>query len=162
MRKSPILLVVLAVLVAAAPPTKKPKQKAGSATSTEFATLSGAWRIQASVKGEKGSDDVLSLLYGRKTKVSDQNDPTEILDLFVQPGKFGFGVDRPNRSYAVTLDPTATPKTFDLTIAKGKVLKGIYQYDDDGLYLCFGDEDRRPTKVDAIDTRDIMASYCRK
>lgn len=155
------VLTLLIILSAAAPPQQPPK-KAGNAAAKEFAALSGAWQVQATNQGEHGSNDVCSLLYGRKTKVADQNDPTEILDLFIQSGKFGFGVDRPNRFCTVTLDPTATPKRFDLTIAKGKVVKGIYRYDDDGLYLCFGDENRRPTKDDPIDVHDIMVSYHRK
>lgn len=162
MRKSPVFLIVVAVLIAAAPPGKKPKKKAGSATSTEFATLSGAWRVQSSVTGERGSDDVCSLLYGRKTKVADEKDPTEMVDLFVQPGRFGFGNDQRVRFYTVTLDPAAKPKTFDLTLAKGKVIRGIYRYDDDSLYLCFGSEDHRPTTDNPVDVHDFLIGYGRK
>src|SRR5262249_20369425 len=156
MRKSPILLVALAVLIAAAPPTKKSKKKTQSATSTEFATLSGAWQVQSSATGSRGSDDVCSLLYGRKTKVADERDPTEMVDLFIEPGRFGFGRDRPTKFYAVTLDPTSKPKTFDLTLAKGKIIRGIYRYDDGGLYLCFGSDDRRPTTDNPVDIHDFF------
>lgn len=47
--------------------------------------------------------------------------------------------------FTVTLDPTATPKTIDLT-AKGNVLRGIYKLDGDDLVICLCIGGMRPTE----------------
>ena len=56
-----------------------------------------------------------------------------------------------------TIDPSKEPKTFDLTMADGKKIAGIYKIDDDGLRLCACDpsKEMRPQDFATVKGADI-------
>lgn len=79
--------------------------------------------------------------------------------------EYDFGDPSLEITWAVVLDPSATPKRIDLTgtdssssaVATGKVWRGIYRLDGDRLILCFAELDAkaRPSAFEPGRGRDV-------
>lgn len=125
-----MLLVTVALLLAAG-------DKKSDVDAAELKKFAGAWAIQAQEHG------------GRKTPMKE----LAALAVTVTGAKAVTknGDEVAEESEVILLDPKAKPAAIDVKLLgggdKGKVVKGIYKFDDDKLTLCVAEPGKdRPTE----------------
>ena len=85
---------------------------------------------------------------GRKAESGELGDRLKGLTIAVRGDRVAFRTRGVDRWATVVMDPSKSPRTYDLTRDDGRVLKGIYAWDGQDLKVCTADDQGdRPTEM---------------
>jgi uncharacterized protein (TIGR03067 family) len=128
-----VLVVLVGLLIAA----KNPK---GDAAKKDLKTMQGTWKV------------VVHEAEGKRT--TDKENQKADVKLIVKGNKYTlYFAKKKGGEGTIKLDPTQKPRAIDATTGeggKGPVMRGIYEFKDGDMKVCFGPRGgKRPTEFAA-------------